>query len=90
MLNCILGVSSINFIYVAAAVLNYICLELSWFSCPLALGWIDPRFTMNIRFSSLSQPSDPLKEKEFLIQMLACHCFMSHTPYNRAASGRES
>lgn len=69
----------------AAAVLYYICLDQSWFcsvwACPLALGWIEDKVHSEASVL-VSQPSDPLKEKEFIVQMLACHLLLyeSHSP----------
>lgn len=43
--------------------------------CPLALRWIDGKFHSEASVL-ISQPSDPLKEKEFLAQILACHLLL--------------
>lgn len=44
-------------------------------ACPLALGWIDGKFHSEASVL-ISQPSDPLKEKEFLVQILAWHLLL--------------
>lgn len=57
-------------------------------ACPLALRWIDSKFD-NEASVLISQPLDPLKEKELLVQKLVCHLLLCESHYPQKTSIRK-
>jgi len=95
MLNCILGVSNIHVFtssmwlpqYYVKLALTSLGLIHSW-ACPLALRWIGSKFH-SAASALILQPSDPFKRKSLFRCLPVTHCFVSHTPPWRSASGME-
>lgn len=57
-------------------------------ACPLALRWIASKFD-NEASVVISQPLDPLKEKELLVQKLVCHLQLCESHYPQKTSIRK-